>query len=149
MSAKKEIVLYTDGACSGNPGPGGWAAILTWNGHSKELSGYDPDTTNNRMELLAVISGLKAIKDKSLPVRVVTDSKYVQHAFTQRWIDGWIKKGWVTASKEPVKNQDLWRELLALTKTLQVQWDWTKGHALDEMNNRCDELARAAIARRG
>ena len=138
-------MIYTDGACSGNPGPGGWAAILLWNGHKKEISGYEPDTTNNRMELRAVIEALKAIKKKTLPIRIVTDSTYVQHAFTQKWIEGWIKRGWINSQKQPVKNRDLWEELLALARKFRIKWDWTRGHSDDTHNNRCDELSRMAI----
>lgn len=145
MGVKGEIVIYTDGACSGNPGPGGWAAILRWNHHAKEISGFEAHTTNNRMELRAVIEALKCLKKKTLPVRVVTDSQYIQHAFTKKWIDNWIRKGWLTASKEPVKNRELWEELLVLSKSHTIEWAWTRGHAQDEMNNRCDELAREQI----
>lgn len=140
-----EIVIYTDGACSGNPGPGGWAAVLTWNGHQKEISGYEAHTTNNRMELRAAIEALKTLKRKNLPVRIITDSQYLQHAFTKNWLESWIRKGWKTSSKEPVKNRELWEELLRITAHLKVQWAWTRGHALNELNNRCDELARAEI----
>jgi ribonuclease HI len=145
--ATNEIVIYTDGACLGNPGPGGWGAVLLWKKHKKEISGYETHTTNNRMELQAVIEALKSLKRKNLPVRIVTDSKYVQHAFTKNWLDGWIRRGWITAEKTPVKNRDQWEQLLELTAPLQVQWDWTKGHANDKYNNRCDELARNAIER--
>ena len=143
----EEIVIYTDGACSGNPGPGGWGAVLLWKKHKKEISGYEAHTTNNRMELQAVIEALRSLKRRNLPVRIVTDSKYVQHAFTKNWLDGWIRRGWITAGKTPVKNRDQWEELLSLTACLQVQWDWTKGHAHNKYNNRCDELARNAIER--
>jgi ribonuclease HI len=142
---KGEILIYTDGACSGNPGPGGWAAVLAWNGHRKEISGFEPDTTNNRMELRAVIEALRSLKKKTLPVRIVTDSKYVQQAFTQDWIGKWQRNGWRTASKDPVKNQDLWEELIRLSRTLKLYWDWTKGHSADPINQRCDDLARAQI----
>lgn len=148
MTKSATITIYTDGACSGNPGPGGWAAILQWNGHTKELSGYESETTNNRMELQAVIESLKAIKKQSHPVRIVTDSKYIQNAFTKNWIGNWQRNGWRTAAKEPVKNQDLWEELIRLTKPLRVDWAWTKGHSDDALNNRCDELARGEIDRR-
>lgn len=140
-----EIVIYTDGACSGNPGPGGWAAVLIWNEHRKEISGYEAHTTNNRMELRAAIEALKTLKRKNLPVRIVTDSQYLMHAFTKNWLDSWIRKGWMTASREPVKNRELWEELIRITAHIKVQWAWTRGHALNELNNRCDELARAEI----
>jgi ribonuclease HI len=143
----KEIVIYTDGACSGNPGPGGWAAILLWNGHEKEISGYEPDTTNNRMELRAVIEALKALKKKNIPIRIVTDSQYVKNAFTEGWLDKWVRKGWTRGKKEPVKNKELWQELLRLTEGLNVRWSWTKGHSTNPYNNRCDHKARMAIER--
>lgn len=145
MDLKNEITIYTDGACQGNPGPGGWAAILSWDGHVKEISGYDPQTTNNRMEIRAAIEALKLVKKKTIPIRIVTDSKYLQQAFTKDWIHTWIRNGWKTASKDPVKNQDLWQELILLASTLPVRWDWTKGHAENPLNNRCDELARKEI----
>ncbi len=142
------ITLYTDGACSGNPGPGGWAAILKWNQHEKELSGYAPDTTNNRMELQAVIEGLKAITNNDYPVIITTDSKYIHDAFIKDWISGWKKRGWKTSQKTDVKNRDQWEELIELVESFDVEWNWTKGHAEDEMNNRCDELARGEIEKR-
>ncbi|GMV65265.1 MAG: ribonuclease H [Candidatus Hinthialibacteria bacterium] len=145
MGLKKEITIYTDGACQGNPGPGGWAAILSWDGHVKEISGYAPQTTNNRMELQAAIEALRLIKKKTIPIRIVTDSKYLQEAFTKNWIHNWVRNGWKTASKAPVKNQDLWEDLVLLSSTLPVSWHWTQGHASDAMNNRCDELARLQI----
>lgn len=148
MPKKDEIALYTDGACSGNPGPGGWGAILKWNKHEKELSGYDPDTTNNRMELQAVIEGLKAIKHDKFPVNITTDSRYIHDAFAKNWIAGWQRKGWKTANKTDVKNRDLWEELVALVEKFDVEWVWTKGHADDDLNNRCDELARGEIEKR-
>jgi ribonuclease HI len=148
MRTRGEILIYTDGACSGNPGPGGWAAILCWNAHKKEISGYEPETTNNRMELRAVIEALKTLKKKTHPIRVITDSQYIQHAFTKGWIENWIRRGWRTSTKEPVKNQDLWEELVQLSSVLNIRWDWTKGHAEDDLNNRCDELARAEIEKR-
>ena len=145
MKKGEEIVVYTDGACSGNPGPGGWAAILRWGKHEQELCGFEPQTTNNRMELRAAVEALKSIRKKDIPIRIVTDSQYVQHAFTQNWIQGWIRKGWITSAKTPVKNRDLWEELLRLTGQLQVKWDWTKGHSDDCVNNRCDALARGQV----
>jgi len=139
------ITIHTDGACSGNPGPGGWGAILEWQGHRKEISGAEPDTTNNRMELLAAIRALQAIKGKSKPVRLVTDSTYVRDGVT-KWIHGWKKNGWKTAAKKPVKNADLWVELEEAAARHDVTWDWVKGHSGDPENDRADELARLAIA---
>jgi len=136
--------LYTDGACSGNPGPGGWAAILMYGEHKKEMSGADKNTTNNRMELLGIINGLKALKE-SCAVNIFTDSKYVCDAFLKNWIIGWQKNGWKTSTKQPVKNRELWEELLVLLKNHEVSWNWVKGHAQNQYNNRCDELARTAI----
>ena len=136
------IKLYTDGACSGNPGPGGWGAILQWNGHKKELSGSELESTNNRMELMAVIEGLNAVK-KASEVEIYTDSKYVMDGATQ-WLEGWKARGWKTAAKKPVKNQDLW-ELMGLAIARHtIRWHWVKGHAGNEMNERADELAVSA-----
>jgi len=137
------IELYTDGACSGNPGPGGWGALLRWNGHEKELSGGADETTNNRMEMQAVIEGLKAIKKPSA-VHVYTDSKYVLQGVTE-WLEGWKAKGWKTAGKKPVKNQDLWQELDSLIRVHQVEFTWVKGHSGHEENERVDKLAVDAI----
>jgi ribonuclease HI len=145
----KQVTIYTDGACDPNPGVGGWAAILIHDGHEREISGGDSESTNNRMELTAVIEALRALKEKC-DVTIFTDSEYVKNAFTQKWIDGWIKKGWKTASRQPVKNQDLWRTLIDLVNGHQVKWEWVRGHADDPLNNRCDELAvqaRLAVAR--
>ena len=144
MTENNRVILYTDGACSGNPGPGGWAAVLMFGGKEKELSGSAPETTNNRMELLAVICGLGALK-KPCQVDVYSDSTYVVDAVSQRWISAWIKKGWKTSTGTPVANQDLWLMLIELLKTHQVRFMKVKGHADDEMNNRCDALARGAI----
>lgn len=140
----KQVEIYTDGACSGNPGPGGWAAILLYGERRLELSGYEPLTTNNRMELTAAIAGLRALKE---PCRVVlySDSAYLVNAFRQNWLASWQRNGWRTSKKEPVENQDLWQELLALTRTHQVEWAKVKGHAGHALNERCDELARTAI----
>lgn len=139
------ITIHTDGACSGNPGPGGWGAILEWQGHRKEISGAVPDTTNNRMELMAAIRALQSIKGKGKPVRLVTDSTYVKDGLT-KWIHGWKKNGWKTAAKKPVKNADLWVELEDAAARHDVTWDWVKGHSGDPENDRADELARLAIA---
>jgi ribonuclease HI len=146
--ARKHVTVHTDGSCLGNPGAGGWAAVLeytTRNGQTKtlELSGGEANTTNNRMELMAAICALEALKEPC-EITLRTDSKYVQHAFTKRWLEGWQRNGWVTSTKEPVKNKDLWVRLLELTRTHNVRWDWTKGHAGDHLNERCDVLARTA-----
>lgn len=140
----KKVEIYCDGACSGNPGPGGWAAVLLYKNAKKEISGYEPDTTNNRMELTAAISALKLLKEQCV-VDVYTDSAYVFNAFSQKWIYGWQKNNWVTSTKKPVSNKELWLELTALCKTHSVSWNKVKGHSSNELNNRCDELARAAI----
>jgi ribonuclease HI len=139
------VTLYTDGACSGNPGPGGWAALLEAGSHARELSGAEPDTTNNRMELRAVLEGLAALKE---PCRVTvhTDSAYVANAVNQRWLDNWQRRGWTTADKKPVKNRDLWEELLRQMDRHDVRFVKVKGHADDERNNRVDRLAVSAIA---
>lgn len=141
---EEKIIIYTDGACSGNPGPGGWGAILMYKGAKKEISGGKKDTTNNIMEITAVIEGLKQLKKQS-EVQVYSDSSYVVNTFKQGWIYNWMKKGWKTASGEPVKNKELWEELYNLTKTHKVTFHKVKGHADNEFNNRCDELARNAI----
>ncbi len=137
------VDIFTDGACSGNPGPGGWGAILRTGEHEKELSGGERATTNNRMELTAVIRGLEALKRPS-SVTIHTDSRYVMDGLTQ-WMPRWKKNGWKTADKKPVKNEDLWRELDALCAKHELQWRWVKGHAGHPENERADELARAAI----
>lgn len=140
----EEVIIYTDGACSGNPGPGGWGSILMYKGNKKEISGGKEDTTNNVMELTAVIEGLKLLKFPC-KVKLYSDSAYVVNAFTQKWIYGWLKNGWVNSSKEPVKNKELWQELYDLTKVHEVEFIKVKGHADNKYNNRCDELARNAI----
>ncbi len=140
----EKVTIYTDGACSGNPGPGGWGAILMYNGNKKELSGGNKDTTNNIMEITAVLEALKALKFPC-EVDLYSDSAYVVNCFNQGWIYNWLKKGWKTASGEPVKNRELWEELYNLTKTHKVTFHKVKGHADNEFNNRCDELARNAI----
>lgn len=137
------IEIYCDGACSGNPGVGGWGAILRWNGHEKELSGANGETTNNRMEMTAAIEALSALKRPS-PVIVTTDSQYLVKGMTE-WIKGWIRKGWVNSKKEPVLNRDLWERLLELTRQHRVEWQWIRGHNGHPENERCDELARKAI----
>ena len=140
----EEVTIYTDGACSGNPGPGGWGSILMYKETKKEISGAKPDTTNNVMELTAVIEGIKLLKFPC-KVKLYSDSAYVVNAFNQKWIYGWLKNGWKNASKEPVKNKELWQELYSLTKTHEVEFIKVKGHSDNEYNNRCDELARNAI----
>lgn len=138
------IILYTDGACSGNPGPGGWGAVLIFNGIEKELSGANPSTTNNVMEITAVIEGLKALK-RPCNVNIYSDSAYVVNCFEKNWINNWIKNNWVNSKKEPVKNKELWLELYDLTKIHKVTFNKVKGHSNVKYNNRCDELARNAI----
>jgi len=138
----KKVRLITDGACRGNPGPGGWAAILRYNKHTKEIYGCEPQTTNNRMELRAAIEGLRALKE-DCEVEVVTDSEYLKNGITT-WIHAWKRKGWMTAAKKPVVNQDLWQALDELVNRHRTIWTWTKGHANHEDNNRCDELATRA-----
>lgn len=140
----KKVTLYTDGACSGNPGPGGWGAILMFNEHKKELSGGESTTTNNRMELTAAIKGLDALKEPC-EVDLYTDSAYLCRAFTEGWITGWQRNGWKTSSKKEVENKDLWLLLLVHTKTHSVSWHKVKGHSDNPYNNRCDTLAREAI----
>ena len=141
---KKLVTIYTDGACSGNPGPGGWGAILMYREQKKELSGYEPDTTNNRMELRAVIEAVRALK-ASCEISIHTDSAYVCNAFHQNWLNNWQANGWKTSSKRDVENQDLWRELLNVLAIHQHQFVKVKGHSDNPYNNRCDELARLAI----
>ena len=140
----EEITIYTDGACSGNPGPGGWGAILMYKDNKKEISGAKKDTTNNVMELTAVIEALKLLK-YPCKVNLYSDSAYVVNAFVQKWIFGWQKNNWKTADKKDVKNKELWQELVRLTKIHNVTFIKVKGHADNEYNNRCDELARKAI----
>ena len=140
----EKIIIYTDGACSGNPGPGGWAAILIYNGKEKEISGGNKNTTNNIMEITAVIEGLKALK-YPCEVELYSDSAYVVNTFTQGWIFNWMQKGWKTASGDSLKNKELWQELYSLTKIHKVTFNKVKGHADNHYNNRCDELARDAI----
>ena len=140
----EDIIIYTDGACSGNPGPGGYGAILMFGTNKKEISGGKKDTTNNVMELTAVIEALKLLK-RPCNVELYSDSAYVVNAFLQHWIDGWIKNNWKNSNKEEVKNKELWQELIKLTKVHNVTFHKVKGHSDNEFNNRCDELAREAI----
>jgi ribonuclease HI len=137
------VDIYTDGACRGNPGPGGWAAVLMSGGHEREISGAEAATTNNRMELLAVINALRALK-RRVSARVYTDSQYVRLGITE-WIAGWKARGWRTADRKPVKNQDLWEQLDALAAGHNVEWHWVKGHSGVPGNERCDVLANMAI----
>jgi ribonuclease HI len=144
----KKVQLITDGSCLGNPGPGGWAYILRYNQHKRESCGFERRTTNNRMELTAAIEGLRALKEPC-EVEIVTDSEYLKNGITS-WIHGWKRKGWVTSTKKPVVNRDLWEELDRLVAMHHPHWSWTKGHASHEDNNRCDELAqRAAREQKG
>ncbi len=140
----EEVTIYTDGACSGNPGPGGWGAILMYKGNKKEISGAKKDTTNNVMELTAVIEALKLLK-YPCKVKLYSDSAYVVNAFLQHWVVNWQKNNWKTADKSDVKNKELWQELVDLTNTHNVTFIKVKGHSDNEYNNRCDELARKAI----
>jgi ribonuclease HI len=137
------IEVFTDGACQGNPGPGGWGAILRYRGHEKEISGYVPETTNNRMELQAAIEALKLIK-RSLPVDLYTDSEYLRKGMTE-WLAGWKRNNWRTAAKQPVKNQDLWEQLDALATEHKITWHWVRGHNDHPENERADKLATGAI----
>ena len=141
----KKIIIYTDGACSGNPGPGGWGAVLFYGEHIKEISGSEEATTNQRMELTAVIEALKALKVSGWEVTVYSDSAYIVNAFKQGWIENWQKNGWKNSKKEAVANQDLWLQLMGLMRKNRVKIEKVKGHAGDEFNERCDQLARAAI----
>ena len=138
----KHITIYTDGACRGNPGPGGWAALLLYGDHQKELSGHAPDTTNNRMELQAAIESLNALKSPC-KIDLYTDSQYVRRGILE-WVAGWQARGWKTADKKPVKNQDLWQHLVEATTIHDITWHWVEGHAGHEYNERVDELAVAA-----
>ena len=140
----EKVTIYTDGACSGNPGPGGWGTILMYKDVKKEISGGNKNTTNNVMELTAVIEGLKMLKFPC-EVKIYSDSEYVVNAFMQKWIYGWLKNGWKTSNKEDVKNKELWQELYEFTKVHDIEFIKVKGHSDNEYNNRCDELARNAI----
>ena len=140
MFDKAEVIIYTDGACSGNPGPGGWGAILIWNGKKKELSGGDAQTTNNRMEMKAVIEALKALK-KPCKVSIYSDSALIINAMTKGWIQNWQKRGWRKADKKPVENKELWVDMLKVMKPHQITWVKVKAHAGVELNERVDQLA--------
>jgi len=139
----KEVILYTDGACSGNPGPGGWGALLIWNGTEKELYGGEANTTNNRMEMMAIIEGLRALKEKC-HVKIHSDSALIINAFNQHWITNWQKRGWRKSNKKPVENQDLWKEMIRVMAPHKVDWIKVKGHSTNELNNRVDRIAVAA-----
>jgi ribonuclease HI len=143
LKDKKTVEIFTDGACSGNPGPGGWGALLRYKNYEKELSGYSPQTTNNRMELTAVVEAIRALKE---PCHVIlhTDSKYLKEGIT-RWIHKWKRNGWKTSAREPVKNRDLWEALDRATQRHDVEWFWVRGHSGHPDNERCDQLARDAI----
>ena len=141
------VEIFTDGACSGNPGPGGWGAVMRWRGNERELSGGEPQTTNNRMELMAAIAALEALK-RPMQVAITTDSVYVRDGIT-KWIHGWRRNGWKTANKKPVKNAELWQRLEEAAAPHQVDWHWVKGHAGHPENERADALARAGIASLG
>jgi len=138
------VTIHTDGACSGNPGPGGWGAILEWNGSKKEIKGGEANTTNNRMEMMAAIRALESMKRDVDQIILITDSVYVRDGIT-KWIHGWKKKGWKTANKKPVKNVELWQELDTLNQRLTIEWRWVKGHNGDPGNERADELAREGL----
>jgi ribonuclease HI len=138
------VIIHTDGACSGNPGPGGWGAILEYNGHRKELSGGEADTTNNRMELMAAIMALETL-NRQCKVEMHVDSQYVKDGIT-KWIHGWKRNGWKTAEKKPVKNAELWQRLDAAIQRHEISWHWVKGHAGHDENERADELAREGMA---
>jgi ribonuclease HI len=136
----KQVELYSDGACSGNPGPGGWGAILRFKGAEKELSGGEKETTNNRMELMGVIAGLESLKEPC-QVNIFTDSQYIANAFLKSWLESWQKNGWKTAAKKPVKNRELWERLLVQASRHNLAWNWIRGHAGHPENERCDRLA--------
>lgn len=139
-----KVDIYTDGACSGNPGPGGWGVVMQWKGNVKEMSGFEGETTNNRMELMAAIQGLETLKRDVGQVNLHTDSTYVKDGIT-KWIHGWKKNGWKTAAKKPVKNKDLWQRLEESLADHEVEWHWIKGHSGHPENERCDELATLAV----
>lgn len=137
---RSQVMIYTDGACSGNPGPGGWGAILMWQGEERTLQGGERETTNNRMEMMAAIKALEALK-RPCQVELFSDSAYLINAFSQGWLAKWQKNGWLTSKKEPVENQDLWRRLLELAQIHEISWHKVKGHSDNPYNNRCDAMA--------
>lgn len=140
----KSVIIYTDGACSVNPGPGGWGCVLIYNGVEKQFSGFENDTTNNRMEMRAVIEAISRLKEPC-KIDLYSDSAYIVNAFLQGWTTNWIKNNWVNSDKKPVKNDDLWRDLLNLTEKHEITWHKVKGHADDKYNNICDRLARGEV----
>lgn len=142
------VTIYTDGACSGNPGPGGWAAVLIYGEYRKEISGFEPMTTNNRMELTAAIKALQAL-NRPCEVELFSDSAYLCNAFLNGWIDSWIRNGWKKADKKPVENAELWQELVRLSRIHTIRWHKVKGHADNELNNLCDKLATGQIKANG
>ena len=142
----RKVIIYTDGACSGNPGPGGWGAVLRYGDAEKEMSGYEEETTNNRMELLAAISALKALKGSCI-VELYSDSAYLVNSFKECWLEKWKANGWRTSKREDVKNVDLWQELDELSEIHDITWIKVKGHSDNEFNNRCDKLATGEIKR--
>ncbi|NLZ71921.1 MAG: ribonuclease HI [Clostridiaceae bacterium] len=146
MQQLAKVDIYTDGACSGNPGPGGWAAILKTGKYEKEISGFEKDTTNNRMELTAALEALKALK-KPCQINFYSDSAYLIKAFNEKWLENWQKNNWKNSAKQPVSNSDLWKQFIPLIEKHQIDWFWVKGHADNPYNNRCDELAVQAIER--
>jgi ribonuclease HI len=145
-SPEKIVEIFSDGACSGNPGPGGFGTILRWDGRQREISGYHPETTNNRMEMLGAIAGLEALT-RPCRVHLTTDSEYLKKGMTE-WLAGWVRKGWKNSQKKDVANRDLWERLLLLSQRHQVEWHWVRGHTGHPENERCDELARTAIKNR-
>jgi ribonuclease HI len=145
---RPEVVVYTDGACSGNPGPGGWAAVLRYADHEREISGGEPHTTNQRMEMTAAVEALRALK-RPCRVKLHSDSAYLVNCFQQRWYDNWMRNGWKSRNKTPVQNRDLWEELIRLSRVHEVDWIKVAGHSGDELNERCDRLARAEVERAG
>jgi len=143
----KTVEIYTDGACKNNPGPGGWAAILIYNQHEKQISGFVENTTNNRMELMAIVEALQVLKDSCI-VKIFTDSAYAYNAFTKNWIKTWQCNNWMNSNKEPVANQDLWQQIIELSNKHKMEWNKVKGHSDNELNNRCDLLAKDEIKRK-
>ncbi|KAB8030795.1 ribonuclease HI [Fluviispira multicolorata] len=141
------VTLYTDGACSGNPGPGGWGCVLLYAEHKRRISGYESHTTNNKMELMGVIKGLESLL-RPMPVLIITDSQYVKNAFTEGWLENWQRNGWKTKNGKPVKNQEEWIRLSLLQRKHVLSWQWVKGHSGDKFNEMCDELARNAITQK-
>lgn len=139
-----QLTIYTDGGCHGNPGPGAWAALLSWRGHEKMISGFDPETTNNRMELMAAVGALQSLKRHPMTITLWTDSRYLQDGIT-KWVDGWRKNGWKTANKQPVKNKDLWELLVDLVDQHNIQFEWVKGHSGHPENERVDGEVQRVI----